>query len=281
VLGADTGAVEAAVSWRTERRVRNPQPERGLASSLQVGLAGVDPDVEAVLILLGDQPLVSVDTIRALLDARREPDRPIVVPVYADDTGRNPVLVVARRSAWSVMPRIAAQPAAMVTPSHPRGAGCRTNPDVDTPADLARAIQADWAARVRVTAARVERSARCPMARLYADVASGRIRRGRRSRAGCCSTWFDPARLARRRRRRGALRLPIAVRSTRPAARSSPSTSAVDAGNLREIADDYASRTSGPSGRWPPSDPVRYESDVVLIAHVAYDIEAIGLLSTR
>ncbi|HEY7940414.1 MAG TPA: NTP transferase domain-containing protein, partial [Candidatus Limnocylindrales bacterium] len=39
VLGEDAEAVETALRWRTERRVRNPDPARGLASSLQVGLA--------------------------------------------------------------------------------------------------------------------------------------------------------------------------------------------------------------------------------------------------
>ena len=39
VLGEDAGAMERALQWRTERRVRNPDPLRGLASSLQVGLA--------------------------------------------------------------------------------------------------------------------------------------------------------------------------------------------------------------------------------------------------
>jgi hypothetical protein len=47
--------------------------------------------------------------------------------------------------------------------------------------------------------------------------------------------------------------------------------------SLREIADDYAiENIRTVEGRWPPADPVRYESDVVLIAHVAYDVEAIG-----
>ena len=39
VLGADAAAVEAAIEWRAERRVVNPEPERGLASSLAIGRA--------------------------------------------------------------------------------------------------------------------------------------------------------------------------------------------------------------------------------------------------
>ena len=37
VLGDDADDIEAAISWRSERRVRNPDPARGLSSSLQGG----------------------------------------------------------------------------------------------------------------------------------------------------------------------------------------------------------------------------------------------------
>ncbi len=49
---------------------------------------------------------------------------------------------------------------------------------------------------------------------------------------------------------------------------------------LREIADDYAiENVRVVETRWPPEDPGRagaFGADVALIAHVGYDIEAIG-----
>ena len=69
VLGRDAGTVEAAIVWRDERRLQNPDPERGLASSLGVGMTTLDPNADALLILLGDQPLVPIEAIRVLLDA--------------------------------------------------------------------------------------------------------------------------------------------------------------------------------------------------------------------
>src|SRR6266536_295408 len=39
VLGQDGDSVERAIGWRGEMRVRNPDPDRGLASSVQIGLA--------------------------------------------------------------------------------------------------------------------------------------------------------------------------------------------------------------------------------------------------
>jgi len=41
VLGAEAPAIEAAIDWRTERRVVNPAPEDGLSSSLRVGFGAV------------------------------------------------------------------------------------------------------------------------------------------------------------------------------------------------------------------------------------------------
>src|SRR3954470_23725614 len=93
VLGAEAPAIEAAIAWRGERRVLNPAPERGLSSSLKTGFDAVPDDVDAVLVALGDQPLVPAETIPGLLAAHADTGRPIVVPVFAEGQGRNPVLV--------------------------------------------------------------------------------------------------------------------------------------------------------------------------------------------
>ena len=84
VLGADADAIDAAIDWGPARRVRNPDPGRGLSSSLRVGLDAVGADATAVVIALGDQPRLAVETIRALLEAARtaDSDRTVVVPVY-------------------------------------------------------------------------------------------------------------------------------------------------------------------------------------------------------
>ena len=133
---------EALLVWRNEVRVINPDPDRGLSSSLKLGLAQIQalPDaetVDAVLVVLGDQPRTSAGVIRALLET--ETDRPIVVPHYADGA-RNPVLL--HRAAWPLAAKasgdrglgafIDAQPD-LVLELPVAGA----NPDVDTPADLA------------------------------------------------------------------------------------------------------------------------------------------------
>ncbi len=69
VLGDAGDEIERAIHWRDETRVKNPNPELGLASSLHVGLEAVaglsDPDVSAALVVLGDQPRLRPDVIEA------------------------------------------------------------------------------------------------------------------------------------------------------------------------------------------------------------------------
>ena len=152
VLGAEAAAIEGAIAWRTERRRVNPRPEDGLASSLRVGLdaAAEDPGADAALVVLGDQPSVRPEVLRAVIDAAGETDRPIVRPRYTADGAPNPVLV--RREAWALAagldgdrglgPLIARHPD-LVHELAVEGA----MPDVDTPADLA-ALESATAAEV-------------------------------------------------------------------------------------------------------------------------------------
>ncbi len=145
VLGATAEAVESTISWRGEQRVRNPHPERGLAGSVRIGLdalaTSLDASVRAALIILGDQPRVSVEVMRRLLDAAAvSPGSPIVAPRYPAGGGSNPLLI--RRDAWSLSaalegdrgfgPLLAARPELVRFVDVPG-----SNPDVDTPADLA------------------------------------------------------------------------------------------------------------------------------------------------
>jgi molybdenum cofactor cytidylyltransferase len=140
VLGDSAADVEKAIAWSGERRLRNRNPAAGLSSSLRIGVDSVSSGSNAVLLLLGDQPLVRADVIRALLDALTDDGRPVAVPKYAAGGGPNPVLV--HRSGWHLAndatgdrglgPVIAALPdLALEVPVE------GVNPDVDTPADLA------------------------------------------------------------------------------------------------------------------------------------------------
>lgn len=286
VLGADAEAIEEAIAWRQERRVRNPDPERGLASSLHVGIAALDPVVDAALIVLGDQPLVAPGTIRALVDAPVEPERPIVVPRYRADRGRNPVLV--RREAFALTTQTAGDRGmGPILEAYPQLVAeidvDGDNPDVDTPDDLARVVEAAWAARVVANREQVDRIREVPDgADFYAPVRSLFRADPTRTddpvldalldlvRPG--EMWLDVGAGA------GRFALPIA-RALDPSGGSvvalDTSESMLEA--LREIADDYdIENVRTVHTRWPIADPISLACDVALIAQVGYDIEDIG-----
>ena len=148
VLGHDADVAERIVGWGDAQRVRNPDPDRGLASSLQVGVAAaaaVDPPLDGVFVALGDQPRVRAATYRTLARAAAADggSHPIVVPRYSGEAAgvANPALLL--RAAWPTVatlggdrgmgPVIASRPELVLAVPIDG-----TNPDVDTPEDLRR-----------------------------------------------------------------------------------------------------------------------------------------------
>ena len=167
VVGNDAGDFDGAIDWGAARQVVNPEPDEGLSSSLKVGIGALRADADAALIVLGDQPRLPPRAIRALLDAEASSDRPIVVPVYGDGAGRNPVLV--RRAAFGLVDETSGDRGlGPFLESHPeliqeipiRVEG--GNPDVDTRADLVGLLENAWAARVIANAEQVERFREVP-----------------------------------------------------------------------------------------------------------------------
>lgn len=141
VLGDAADVIEAGARWPSgTTRVRNPKPDQGLASSVQVGVAAAraEGEPDAIVLALGDQPRVSPSVIRQLLEAAT--DRPVVVPRYPD--GGNPNPAVLRPPAFRLVqeaagdrglgPVLRAHPDLVLQLPVPG-----TNPDVDTPDDLA------------------------------------------------------------------------------------------------------------------------------------------------
>jgi len=92
VLGHQAELVERALQPLGVRCVLNPDFETGQVSSVRAGLAALQP-VDAVMICLGDQPLLEVSDLGALKRAFRErPHGSIVVPTFGESRG-NPVVV--------------------------------------------------------------------------------------------------------------------------------------------------------------------------------------------
>jgi CTP:molybdopterin cytidylyltransferase MocA len=91
VLGADAPAITAAVALGRARAVICEDWAEGHAVSLNAGLAAAG-DADAVVITLGDQPLIGSPAIRRVIAERRPDAHDAVVATYAGARG-HPVLV--------------------------------------------------------------------------------------------------------------------------------------------------------------------------------------------
>ena len=141
VLGAEALRLRALLRRRDPavRAVVNSRWSSGLASSLQRGLETLSSEVDAVLVLLVDQPNVDAAALRRLVDAwRRRP----AAPAAARYLGRPGVPAILPRRAWRALRNLDGDAGARALL---RGAGTVTlvdmpeaELDVDTPEDAAR-----------------------------------------------------------------------------------------------------------------------------------------------
>src|SRR5581483_6688072 len=90
VLGHDAGRVAAALPAGRQQVVINPSYQEGMATSLRAGLLALPAEPAGALILLGDQPFVTLDLIEQVLAAARETPERIVAASYEGQRG-NPV----------------------------------------------------------------------------------------------------------------------------------------------------------------------------------------------
>lgn len=74
------------------RLVHNPDYQQGMLSSVQAAIRQAPADWSAVLVLLGDQPMVGSDIINRILDAYAQRPVGLVVPRFEGRRG-NPVLI--------------------------------------------------------------------------------------------------------------------------------------------------------------------------------------------
>jgi len=92
VTGHESANVRAALGGRDVRFVENPGYAQGLSTSLRAGLGALAPDVDGVLVCLGDMPLVAARHLDQLIAAFNPAEgRAICVPTHEGKRG-NPVL---------------------------------------------------------------------------------------------------------------------------------------------------------------------------------------------
>jgi CTP:molybdopterin cytidylyltransferase MocA len=113
-----------------ERVVRCPDWDRGPGASLRCGLAALDEDVEAAVVILADGPTLAPAAIDRVVDAWRERGEPVLAASYGGDRGHP---VVLARETWSRVPDDGARSlGAVLVPCDDLG----SPGDVDVPDDL-------------------------------------------------------------------------------------------------------------------------------------------------
>jgi molybdenum cofactor cytidylyltransferase len=101
VLGHRAEEVESALRDLPVTVVQNPDYARGRMSSLNVGLAALPQDLDAIVVALADQPLIEAQDITVLIAAfGRCRDTAAAVVPYVDGARGNPIILdVAVRTA--------------------------------------------------------------------------------------------------------------------------------------------------------------------------------------
>jgi molybdenum cofactor cytidylyltransferase len=96
VTGHERDRTEAALAGLDLSFAHNQDYADGLSTSLKVGLAGLDEDIDGILVCLGDMPRVSPETVDKLISAFDPVEgRAICVPTWRGKRG-NPVLWARR-----------------------------------------------------------------------------------------------------------------------------------------------------------------------------------------
>ncbi len=92
VLGAEADPISRVLEHYPVKTVFNPHPENGMLSSIQCGLKSLPEETGAVMILLGDQPMIGNSVIDKVLCAFKKSGKNIIVAGYGRMRG-HPILI--------------------------------------------------------------------------------------------------------------------------------------------------------------------------------------------
>ena len=91
VTGPGAAAIEATLESEPVHVVRNPDPARGMVSSIRVGVGALPDSLNRFLVALGDQPRIRTQDISRLLQVHRSSGKGIALPTFRGKRG-HPVL---------------------------------------------------------------------------------------------------------------------------------------------------------------------------------------------
>ena len=84
VCGADAEAVSMAIKELPVTLINNPDWADGLSTSIKAGLTAIPANVGGVMVLMADQPQVSVELLRAMLERHTQDLPPVLAPYVFD-----------------------------------------------------------------------------------------------------------------------------------------------------------------------------------------------------
>jgi len=87
VVRPDIPAIQEALSGLPVRCVPNPRFVEGMVTSLAVGAQSLGEGTRAVFVMLGDEPVVPAEIIRAVVGAYLDEGKAITTPVYGSQPG--------------------------------------------------------------------------------------------------------------------------------------------------------------------------------------------------
>ena len=95
VLGADMRKIRTVIGRRQVRHCYNDNYKTGMLSSVKCGFAFLSAGCDAALVIPGDQPEITPQEIRKVMDACHKSGKGLVMPVYNKKRG-HPLLVADR-----------------------------------------------------------------------------------------------------------------------------------------------------------------------------------------
>jgi len=145
VLGSHQEEILSKIGARPIGMVVNHRYKEGMLSSIQTGFAALPDDASAALVYLGDQPLIPSSVADDLIEAYKQTQKGIVLPVYKKRRG-HPILVDIkhRQEILGLSPDIGLRALVHNHPEDVQEVGVDTPhilKDIDNPKDYARELK--------------------------------------------------------------------------------------------------------------------------------------------
>jgi len=95
VVGAEKDAIIQRTKGRRVVICINPEYKQGMYTSVRHGFHAIPSDADAIVVFLGDQPMIRSSLIDDMIEAWKKSGKGIIIPVYENKRG-HPVLIDAK-----------------------------------------------------------------------------------------------------------------------------------------------------------------------------------------